>query len=31
MITTLLMLVLAVNGGMYMGTILYTYHAGRGD
>ena len=26
MITTILMLVLAVNGGLYMGTILYSYY-----
>lgn len=27
MLATILMLVLAVNGGLYMGTILYSYHS----
>ncbi len=27
MLVTLMMFVLAVNGGLYMGTILYSYHA----
>ena len=31
MMTTMLMLVLAVNGGLYMGTILYAYYAGVND
>ncbi len=29
MIISVLMLVLAVNGGLYMGTILYSYHANK--
>ena len=26
MLATLLVIVLSVNGGLFMGTILYTYH-----
>ncbi len=29
MLATLLMVVLSVNGGLFLGTILYTYHVGQ--
>ncbi len=31
MLETILMLVLALNGGLFMGTILYTYHMNNKD
>ncbi len=31
MLATILMLVLAVNGGLYLGTILYSYHTSTSD
>ncbi len=31
MIINFLIFVLAINGGLYMGTILYSYYASLGD